>query len=55
MKEIEDLMKKGNVAVIEQENGAVIIETGLRIENIMGTRYFAGNVCRTFYAKGITQ
>ena len=54
MAQLNEMMKNGNsCSVVEQSDGSVMVETGRYIENIMGKLYFAGNVRRVYYTKGI--
>ena len=53
MEQINEMMKNGNCAVVEQRDGSVMVETGRYIENIMGKLYFGGNVRRVYYTEGI--
>ena len=53
MAQLNELMRNGNCSVVEQSDGAVMVETGRYVENVMGNLYFAGNVSRVYYTKGI--
>lgn len=54
MKSLKTLMESGNCSIEKTDDG-IIVETGRRIEDIMGQLYFSGNVKRTLYKGGIIQ